>query len=161
MLWQEHVHDRLVAAGPVAFGEAVHQANVQVIDSQFAAETVEVGASRLGLACPSFREEGYFVAMNVLERFPDVGMTSIGIRGIEEEQALVIAVEQQAGKPLNAEPRLMRAVADADGAGSHGEAAGLDAGFAENNGVGGVELCGQARDRKRECGKSLRAEPGS
>src|SRR5438876_10755542 len=96
---RKNVHDRLVAAGPVAFGEAVHQANVQVIDSQFAAETVEVGASRLGVACPSLREEGYFVSLNVLERFLDVRLTSIGIRAMEEAQAVVIAVEQQGAKP--------------------------------------------------------------
>src|ERR1700716_1465298 len=41
----ENVHDAFVAFGPVAFGEAMHEADVDVIGAELAAKTVEVGTS--------------------------------------------------------------------------------------------------------------------
>ncbi len=60
---------------------------------------------------------------------------------------MIVTVEEQVGEAFDAERGLVRMVADADGSGAHGEAAGLDASLAERNGVGGIEL-------SREAGKS-------
>jgi hypothetical protein len=38
----------------------------------------------------------------VLERLRDVWMASVGIGGIEETQALIVAVEQKIGESLDA-----------------------------------------------------------
>ena len=67
-------------------------------------------------------------------------MAAVGIGGVEETKAVVIAIEEQVGETLDAKRGLMRVVAGADGAGAHGETAGLDAGFAQGDGVGGAEF---------------------
>ena len=40
----ENIHHAFVALGPVAFGDAVHQADVEIVGAEFAAEAVEIGA---------------------------------------------------------------------------------------------------------------------
>jgi len=84
---------------------------------------------------PSLRKDGDFVAGDVFEGFGDVRMAAVRISGVEEAQAVVVAVEKQVRETLYAEGGLVRMVAGADGAGAHGEAAGLDAGLAESDGV--------------------------
>ena len=39
----EHVHHSAVALRPVSFGQAMHQANVDVIGAEFLAKAIEVG----------------------------------------------------------------------------------------------------------------------
>src|SRR4029077_7486667 len=76
-------------------------------------------------------------------------MAAVGVGGIEEAEAVFVAVEKQAGEALEAKRCLTRMVADADGAGAHGEPAGLDAGFAERDSVGRRELAGEGGERQR------------
>src|SRR5260370_37502620 len=40
----KRIHHALVARGPVALGEARHEANIDVIGAKFAAETTDLGA---------------------------------------------------------------------------------------------------------------------
>src|SRR5580704_5842616 len=75
-------------------------------------------------------------------------MAAVGIAGIEEVEAAVIALEQKGGESSGA--GLVGASSVADGSGAHGEAAGADSGFAEDDGVvglkflrSGVERCGE------------------
>src|SRR2546422_6431892 len=48
----ENIHDAFVALGPIAFAEAVHKADVDVIGAEFAAEAVEIRTSGDGVARP-------------------------------------------------------------------------------------------------------------
>jgi hypothetical protein len=137
--FRKHVHGAAVAVGPVGFGYAVHEADVEVVGAEFAAEAVEIGAHGGGIACPGFCQHGDFVARHVLERFGDMGMASVRIGSVEEAQAMVVSVEKEIGEALDAERGLMRMVSGADGAGAHGETAGLDAGAAESDCIG----CGE------------------
>ena len=86
------------------------------------------------------REHRDFVARHVLESLGDVRMASVGVGGVEEAQAVIVSIEQKIGEAFDAERGLMRVMSGADGAGAHGEAAGLDAGVAERDGVGGGEF---------------------
>ncbi len=131
----EDIHHAFEALGPVTFGEAVHEADIDMIGAELAAEAIEIGTSGGGIARPSFGKDGDFVARNVFESFGDVRVAAVGIGRVKETQAVVVAVEEQVREPLKAESGLMRMVAGADGAGTHGEAAGLDAGLAEGDGV--------------------------
>ena len=47
---REHVHDAAVACGPVGLGDAVDQEDVDVVDAEFLAEAVEIGAHGGGVA---------------------------------------------------------------------------------------------------------------
>jgi hypothetical protein len=66
----------------------------------------------------------------VFQGLGDVGMTSVGIGGVEKTEAVVVAVEQERGEAVEAERGLVGMMAGADGAGTHGETAGADSGFA-------------------------------
>ena len=136
----ENVHDAFVTICPVPFREAVHETDVEVIGAEFAAESIEIGTSGCGVACPSFCENGDFVARNMLEGFGDVRMAAITVGGIEEAEALLVTIEEETGEAIDAESGLVGAMAGADRAGAHGEAAGLDASAAESDGISGGEF---------------------
>ena len=84
----------------------------------------------------------------MLESFGDVRVASVGVGGIEEAQAVVVSVEQEIGEAFDAESGLMRVMSGADCAGAHGEAAGLDAGAAESDRVGGGKFCWRESARR-------------
>ena len=142
----ENVHDPFVAVGPIVFGEAMHEADVDMISAQFAAKTVEIGAGGDGVAGPRFRQHGDFIARDLLQGFGDVRVTAVGISGIEEAQAAVVAIEEQVGEAFDAESSLVGMMTAADSAGAHGEPAGLDAGLAEGHSVCGAELARESRE---------------
>src|SRR6266849_1486962 len=142
----QDIHHAAVAIGPVALGEAVHEADVDVIDAEFAAKAIEIGTSGGRVTGPGFGEDGDFVTGDVFEGFGDMGVAAVRISGVEEAQAVVVAIEKQVAKTLYAEGGLVRMVAGAGGAGAHGEAAGLDAGLAKGDGVRGTELAGKRRE---------------
>ena len=71
-------------------------------------------------------------------------MTSVGIGGVEEAEALIVAIEKKIGESFDAERGLIGMMAGAYRTGAHGEAAGFDAGAAEGDGVGSGEFCGRA-----------------
>ncbi len=149
----ENVHDARETLGPVAFGEAMHKANVDVINAQLAAETVQIGTGGGGVARPGFGEDSHFIAGHVLESFGNVRMAAVRIGGVEEAQTVVVAVEKQAGESVDAECGLVGMMAGAIGAGTHGEAAGLDGGLAEGNGIRGAELTRERGERESPPGK--------
>ena len=99
----ENVHDAFVALGPVAFGKAVHKANVNVIGAELATEAVEIGAGGGRVAGPGFGKDRDFVARNVLERFGNVRVAAVGIGRVEETKAVIVAVEEQVGEAFDAE----------------------------------------------------------
>ena len=137
---RKHTHHALVALGPIAFREAVHQEDVDVINAKLFAEAVEVSPHSGRVPRPGFREHGGFVSRHVLQGFCHVGMTSVRIGGVKKMQTVVVAIQQHVGKALDSEGGLMRVMADANGTSTHGEPAGVDTRVAEHNGVGGGEL---------------------
>src|SRR5690348_6639707 len=104
----EDIHYTPIARSPVAVGQAVHQADVDVVRSQFPAEAVQVGTRFLWVPCPSLGEHGDLVSRNMFEGLGDMGMTAIGVRGVEEAQPVVVPVEQQVGEPFYAQIGLVR-----------------------------------------------------
>src|SRR6185503_13278716 len=84
----KNVHDAAVALGPIAFSEAVHQADIDVVGAQLFAKTVEIGAGLGGIARPGLGEHGNLVAAERLERLGHVRMAAVGIGGVEEAQAV-------------------------------------------------------------------------
>src|SRR6267143_387994 len=156
----ENVHDAVVALGPVAFGEAMHEADVEVIGAELAAKTVEIGASGGGVARPGFGEYDDFIALDVLERFGNVRMAAVGIGGIEEAQAVVVSVKEQVRETFDTERGLVRMMTAANGAGTHGETAGLDARFAEGHSVCGADLARENRKSERTPREGGRMNPG-
>src|SRR2546430_4952515 len=117
----ENVHDGTIARGPIALGETVHEKDVDVVGTEFAAEAVEVGAHAVGVTRPGFGKHRYLAKVNVLERFGDVRMAAVGIGGIEKEKAVVVASEQQFRQAADTEIGLVRMMADADRSSAHGE----------------------------------------
>ena len=71
----------------------------------------------------------------MLQRFGDVLMAAVGVGGVKKAQAVIVSVEQKIRETFHSKSRLMRVMSHADGSGSHGEAAGLDAGVAERDRV--------------------------
>src|ERR1700677_4616373 len=81
-------------------------------------------------------------------------MAAVGVGGVEETEAVVVvAVEEEPGEWRGAETGLVGGAAEADGAGSHGETGGADAGFAEDDLVLRVKFLGE-RVRFEKCGAS-------
>ena len=98
----EDVHDAFVAVGPIAIGKAVHQANINIVGTKFAAKAVNIGASGGWVARPGLGKYGNFVARHVFERFGDMRVASIGIGGVEKAKAMIVAVEKQVGEAFDA-----------------------------------------------------------
>src|SRR5579863_3335640 len=126
----KNVHNAFVAVGPIAFGEAVHETDVNVIRAEFAAKAIEIGAGRGCVARPGLGKDSYFVARDVLEGFGNVWMAAVAVRGIEKAEAVVVAVEKKPRKAINAERGLVRMLADSDGTCAHGDPAGLNTSLA-------------------------------
>ncbi len=135
--FREDVHHAFETLGPIGLGEAVHEANVEVVGAEFAAEAVEIGAGGGGIASPSLGEDGDSVARNVLECFGDVRMTSVSVGSVEETETVIVTIEKEIREALKAERSLVGMMAGANGAGAHSEATGGDAGAAESDSVGG------------------------
>src|SRR5215472_19301761 len=88
----EHIHGSLETFRPVGLGQAVHQADVDVIGVQFAAEALEISPRRGGIARPCLRQNRHFVPWHVLQRLRDMWMAAVRIGAVKESQALVISV---------------------------------------------------------------------
>src|SRR5437660_11127004 len=118
----KHIHDALVTLDPIAFGEAVHKAYVDIVSAKFASETVEVGASGGGVARPRFGEPGDSIARDMLERIGNVRLAAVRIGRVKEAQAGVVANEQQVGEAPGAEGTLRGIRTEPEGAGACGGA---------------------------------------
>src|SRR6267143_1141952 len=145
----------LLGLGFGADGEGVEE-----IGAELAAKTVEIGASGGGVARPGFGEYDDFIALDVLERFGNVRMAAVGIGGIEEAQAVVVSVKEQVRETFDTERVLVRMMTAANGAGTHGETAGLDARFAEGHSVCGADLARENRKSERTPREGGRMNPG-
>ena len=137
----------------------MHQADIDVVGAQFFAKAVEIGAGLGGIARPGLGEDGNLVAAKMLERLGHVRMAAVGIGGVEEAQAVVVAVEQQIGEALHAQGSLVRVMSAADRARSHGETAGLDPGLAQHHRIRRRELARQRRQRAHGPGQASRSNP--
>src|ERR1700751_327723 len=80
----ENVHHWFEAGGPVAFGQAGHQKDVEMVCPEFPAKAIEVGTHFGSGARPGFREYGDFAAIDAFESFGDMRVAAVGIGGVEE-----------------------------------------------------------------------------
>jgi uncharacterized protein YceH (UPF0502 family) len=141
----EDVHHPAIALGPVGFREAVHQADVEMIGAEFAAEAVKVGFGGAWVPRPRFSQDRDLVAGDMLQSLGYMWMGAVSIGGVEEAQTMIVAVEQEVGKAFHSQRALVGAMSKADGASAHGEATGLNAGVADGHRVSGAEFSGQSR----------------
>ncbi len=70
----------------------MHEAHVDIIGAELAAESIEIGVGGGGVARPSLGEDGDLVAGDVLESFGDVRVAAIRIGGVEKAQTVVVSV---------------------------------------------------------------------
>jgi hypothetical protein len=118
----------------------VHQANVEIVGAKFLAETIQVGAGGGRIARPSLGQHGYLVSRHVFERFRHVRMTSVGVGGVEETQAMVVAIEQQGRQAINAQRGLVRVMTGAHRTRTHSQSAGFDPSLSDGDRVVRAEL---------------------
>src|SRR5258708_36877245 len=93
----------------------------------------------------------------------DWRMAAGRIGGVEEAEAVVVAVAKQGGEFVEVESGLVGMMTGAIGAGAHGEAAGLDASLAEGDGIRRAELtreCGEREGAPGKCGWMERCRTG-
>jgi len=94
----EDVHHRAIARSPVAFRQAVHKYDVELLGAEFTAEAVEIGAHFVWIACPGLGEDGDFASIKVLEGFGHMRVATVRISGVEEAEAVFVEpVEQEKG----------------------------------------------------------------
>ena len=156
----EHVHHAAITRGPVGFGGAVDEQDVDVVGAELAAEAIEVIANFLGIAVVGLGEHGDFVARQLLDGRRYIRMAAVGVGGVEEAKSvLVVAVEHHRDEWIGAEARLIRRAAAADGAGAHSETASADAGAAEDDVIVGTVFAGDGGYRKASC-TCLTGDPG-
>ncbi len=130
----QHVHDTAVAGGPVADDGAVDEDDVDVVDAEFAAETLEVAGDAGGVAGVGLGHDDDLVSRELPDGSGDVGVASVRVGCVEEAEAVVVvAVEEQTRERVCAEACLVGGASEADGAGSHGETRGADPGAAEDD----------------------------
>ena len=89
---RKHIHHAAIAFGPVPFREAVHQADVDLISPQLPAKTIEVGAGSGGVARPGLGKNGDLIARDMFQSFGHMGMAAVGVSGVKESQALIVAI---------------------------------------------------------------------
>ncbi len=130
------------------------------VGAELAAVAVEVAAHACGIASVGLGHDDDLVARKLLDGGGDVGVRAVGVGGVEEAEAVVVvAVEEEAGEGIGAEAGLVGATAEADGAGSHGEARGADAGLAEDDFVVCADFLGKGLHGERG-GGGVGCEPG-
>src|SRR5437879_8272553 len=81
----------------------MHEADVKVIGLELTAEAVKIGARTLWIARPGLGHNGDSVARDMAQRVGDMGMAAVGIGGIEEAQAMIVAVKEKIGQTLRSE----------------------------------------------------------
>jgi hypothetical protein len=140
----EDVHDTAIPRSPVPLGDAVDEDNVDMVDAQLSPETVKVGTDAGRISSVGLGEDGDLVARELLQGCGDVRMAAIRVRRIEEAQTIFVeAVEEKVGERRGAQPGLVGAAPEADCAGSHGQAAGTNAGMPEDHFILSGELLRQ------------------
>ena len=78
---RKHVHHSAIALRPISFGEAMHQANIEIVRSQFLSEAIQIGSRRRRVARPRFGQHRNPIALYMLQRFRHM-------------QPMVISIEQ-------------------------------------------------------------------
>src|SRR5260370_22705411 len=103
----EGIHHALEALSPITLCNAMHQAGIDMIGAKLAEEAIKIGTGRGSVACPGLGKDGDFIAGDVFEGFRNGRVAAVRISGVEEAQAVVVAVEEQVGEPLKAESSLV------------------------------------------------------
>src|SRR5580700_11605610 len=137
---REHVHHSSKTLRPIGFGDAMHQADIEIIDSQFAPKAVKVSARTRGIAPPGLCQDCDFISRHVLKRLGYMRMASIRISGVEESQPVIVAVEQKIGESLHAERGLVRMMTGTNRARAHRQPARPNSRAAKRDGVGSRKL---------------------
>src|SRR3954468_3527960 len=99
----EHVHHTFILLSPICFGEAMHEAYIDIVGAEFAAEAIKIFASSFSVPRPGFCKHRHFIPRHVLERFRDMGVTPIGIGSVKKAQPLIVAVQQESREAIDAE----------------------------------------------------------
>lgn len=108
----------------------MHQECVEGIDSQLAAESLDVGLGHLGMLGRGLGLEEVAVAGHALEGQTHEGVHLVGVGRVDIAQAAIQGVAHQPGERLLAHLQLLAAAA---GAGADAQHRGLDAGLTQGD----------------------------
>ena len=98
----QNIHRTLVTDIPIVVDHAVHQQDIDVVGSNFAAKTVKVRTHVRGGKRTRLAHDRHLVARHGFQRFLQVRMAAVLIRGIPEEDALIMGGAEQFRHPLKA-----------------------------------------------------------
>ena len=159
------VADPLELRGPFGILHAVDEADVEMVGAELLAEAIDLllGPARrldpVGLLRPDLAQQRELVAGQVLDHVLDEGMGAVEIGHVDEADALVEAVPQQAVEGRLALPGVLRGMVVAVEAGALGQAGDLDAGLAQFHDVGAAEMRYGSAARSSRGAAAMRPAP--
>jgi len=156
--FRQNVHNGPVAGGPIVFGEAMHEEDINIIGTEFTAEAVQIGTHLGGSSSPGLGEDGDLRTVQVLQGLRNIGMAAVGVRGIEEAETTFVAMEKERDEALHTQSGLMGMMTAANRAGTHGEARGTEARASESYHVCGREFLAQGWLREKTVSKGMQAK---
>ena len=122
---------------PPCFRHAVQQDDVDVVHTQLEPVALQVAAGIRKICRVALGLNDVLVAWHALERLAKVDVRAVLVGNVEETDAMIERVPDDAFEPLHSEPSLVARSTTADAAGSHTDQGDLDTGLAERDEVGG------------------------
>ena len=119
----QDIHRALGLLVPLGFHSPVKQDDVDVVRPHLLPETIQIGLHFVGGAGVGLGQDGDLFTRDFLQSELDGRMTAVGIGGVPEEHAVVVAVPPQVGDAAGAElSHLVGTMATAETAGADGHA---------------------------------------
>src|SRR5436853_6997449 len=75
----EYVHYAAITLRPVRLRQAMHEADIDVVGSEFLAEAVEISAGGSSVTGPGFGQDRDFIPCHVFEVFADMRRAAVRI----------------------------------------------------------------------------------
>lgn len=158
----EAVAEAFVLVGPLAIEHAMEEGDIEAFDSEFFTEAVDFldgvggGGDPVFFTGPDFAEVDEFIAGQALERLADEGVGAVEVGHIEEGDALVEGVAEEAIEGLLAHAGVVGGAGSSMDTGALGEEGGGDAGFSDGDfvtgGAGCEGGCGDGGGKAGACG---------
>ena len=131
----------------------MQQDDVDVVDAQLQAVALEVAPGVGEVGGVGLGLDHVLVAGDALERLAEVDVRAVLVGDVEEADAVVEGVADDAGESLDAQPGLVARLPAADAAGAHADQRDLDARLAQRD--QSVGLLGRAERLRPATGAAL------